>query len=249
VFDPVRDRDTVGTAGTSGAGAFVGGGTRLDTPIGVLTPGALDRAGCFLDTRDTGNNLHFPLFSVLDPKHATTDIGENLVDAVWLRGACQPILIPLEFLVDVEEVAQPLADVLRDVRAKIDLPVSDVAAMCGIRRRQFYNLLAGRTATPDRERLIRALHEAVNEIDDATRGDVQRTRAAILTPVGSDRVTLFSAALNGEEGAVREIGAELANRIRAGRVRGMVPRPSPTLAHIAAERDASDQSRRATGDG
>lgn len=118
---------------------------------------------------------------------------------------------------------------LRDLKKKIDLPVEDIAAMVGVRRRQFYNLVSGDTASSARESRIRLLHSVVSDIEAAVGGDRGRLRAAILMPVGERFETLYSAAESGELDRLRAVGYELVRRLEAGEVAGMIDRPAPHL--------------------
>lgn len=134
-----------------------------------------------------------------------------------------------------------LAELMADLRDRLDLPVEDIASMVGVRRRQFYNLINGATVSSAREARMRLLHAIVSELEVAVGGDRARLRAAILMPVGERFETFYSAAAEGGDlDKLRIVGRELVRRINAGEVAGMIDRPAPHLQRLvqpgAAER-------------
>lgn len=149
---------------------------------------------------------------------------------IWVAG-CDPPDTP---------DASSLAQLVRDLRDRIDLPVEDIAAMVGVRRRQFYNLMSGETASSAGEARVRLIHMIVGELEAALDGDRADLRAAILMPVGERYETFHSAAASGDLDLTRAIGRELVDRIEAGQVAGMIERPAPHLQEMvepgAAER-------------
>src|SRR5680860_1547665 len=119
------------------------------------------------------------------------------VSSLWVAAEREPARVP------------SLASLARDLKEKVDLPVDDVAAMVGVRRRQFYNLVNGRTASADSEARIRLIHRIVDELDAAVDHDRSRLRAALLMPVGDRFETLHSAAEGGDPDNIRAVGQEL----------------------------------------
>lgn len=136
--------------------------------------------------------------------------------------------------------ARPLADELGELRESLDLPVSDLARLTGLGRRQFYNLLSGGQTVPATEARIRRVVDAIRDLRDALGGDADRVRAAVLTPVGANSLSLFDAASLGDEALIRETLEALRLRV-AGRgirrTRRAVPRAaSPEQRQAKAER-------------
>src|SRR5262249_55169065 len=78
-----------------------------------------------------------------------------------------------------------LADVVNQLRILVDLPVHDIARMCGLGRRQFYNLLNGSSTTSDLEARIRILHSYISELGDRLGHDRAKLRSAILSALPS----------------------------------------------------------------
>jgi hypothetical protein len=116
----------------------------------------------------------------------------------------------------LETLASPLADELVEVRRALDMPVSDLARMVGLGRRQFYNLLSGGQTAPATEARIRRVAEAIRELHDSLGGDADQVRAAVLTPVGDKSLSFFDAASTGDEALIREALEALRLRV-AGR--------------------------------
>ncbi len=88
--------------------------------------------------------------------------------------------------------------VLKETRTKAGLPVQDLAAMFGIKRRQFYNLVSGEDM-PDkaREDRIFRVAEAINQIGGLVNGNSRKVRAALLARMSGD--SLYNAAVADNE--------------------------------------------------
>jgi hypothetical protein len=223
---PASDTDTLGSR-------------RPTCPQGVLAPGAAEHAVVVLGEPLTGPGLYWLwLTRAIDPHHATTDVGENHVDAVWFGGENA---YTVGYFVLPESAGAPLlAEIVRDLRESLDLPAADVAAMCGVRRRQLYNLLSGETTSTPREEAIRTLHDIVEQLEGILDGDRRRLRAAILLPVGPSGESIYSAATAQDVAALRDVGREVADRLAAGDMRGLIRRPSPRLARFGTARAAQE---------
>lgn len=196
------------------------------------------------DSQATGPIFGSPLPNVyvrsIDPKFVTTDRCENIVNTFWAPPRRRSLRILL-LVTQAHPEPLTLGEVLADTRAKIDLPVSDLCHLFGVGRRQFYNLLEDRTLTTrPREECARALHRIVLKIDRLTDGDRAKVRAAMLLPLEPDGETLYSAGRTQDLLKVRRVGDELIKRLQSGHVRGMVPRPSPSLSRFSDGSHAAD---------
>jgi len=183
----------------------------------------------------TGAAPHDRGWPPLGVRGSTSDFARNRVG----REAYSQLLI---WVVRSDPPDPPsLAELVGELRDRVDLPVEDIASMVGVRRRQFYNLINGATVSSTREARIRLLHAIVRDLDVAVGGDRGRLRAAILMPVGERFETLYAAAAEGGDlDNMRIVGHELVRRIEAGEVAGMIDRPAPHLQRLvqpgAAER-------------
>jgi transcriptional regulator with XRE-family HTH domain len=204
----------------------------------LLAPGAADRAVAVLGEQLTGPGLYsLSLLRAVDPDYATTDVGENRVDVVWFGGDFHTVGY---FLLPAPSGPPSLADIVRDLRERLDLPAADLATMCGVRRRQLYNLLSGTTTSTPREEMIRALHNVVERLDGILDGNRERLRAAILLPAGARGESIYSAATSQDVAALQDVGRAVADRLAAGDVRGLIRRPSPRLARFGSTSAARD---------
>lgn len=207
-------------------------------PAGSLAPGAAECAVEVLGDQLTGRWLYaLSLMRAVDPDHATTDFGENQVDLVWFG---RDFHVAGYFVLPAPVGLPSLAEIVRDLRERLGLPVADLAAMCGVRRRQLYNLLSGETTSTPREQAIRTLHDIVVRLADIVDMDEERLRAAVLWPAGPSGDSIYSAAVSQDVDALREIGRAVTDRLGAGDVRGLIRRPSPRLARFGTDRAARD---------
>lgn len=138
-----------------------------------------------------------------------------------------------------EAIPPPLSQLADDLRGWIDLPVQDIARMCGLQRRQFYNLLAGTSGRSLQESRIRVLHAVVRELATLVGESTARLRSVLLTPIAEDFRSFFDIAAAGDLEQIRAGGTELRRRLEEGDVRGMVPRPSPALWRLQAAEPGS----------
>jgi transcriptional regulator with XRE-family HTH domain len=115
-----------------------------------------------------------------------------------------------------EGLTRPLAEELTEIRESLDMPVSDLARMIGLGRRQFYNLLSGAQTVPATESRIRRIAEAIRGLHRELDGDPELVRAAVLTPVGDNSLSFFESASLGDEALLRESLDAMRRRV-AGR--------------------------------
>jgi hypothetical protein len=116
-----------------------------------------------------------------------------------------------------------LAHRLRDLAG---LPVADLAAMIGIGRRQFYNLLDHGSTSAETELRVRHLADQLERIAGVVGDNPVAVRSALLTPVGSPARTLYEVALAGEDSKLGETFDALIDRIERRGLR-QVPRALP----------------------
>lgn len=224
-----RDRPDEGTTGSR----------RPTRPQGLLICNPAERPFDVLGDQVTGPGLYsLWLMRTVDPTHATTDLGENHVDAVWFGG--DDAYRVGYFVLPKSETPPLLAEIVRDLRRWLDLPAADLASMCGVRRRQLYNLLRGETTSTPREAAIRVLHDIVERLRGILDGDDERVRAATLLPVGPNSESVYSAAASQDVAALREVGCVVVDRLVSGDSRGLIRRPSPRLARFGSAHAARE---------
>jgi hypothetical protein len=181
----------------------------------------LEQSRLYMDDGPTGWSAYWPeYFAFVHPDLATTDSALNGVDVIWLPKTSPRLHIWLEL---THPPLPPVGEIVQRIRAAVDLPVAQVAAMCGIKRRQFYNLLDGRGASATRERWVRALADAVEEISDAANGGPDQVRAAVLRPV--DGASFFDAACAGDYDKLRDVALRLSDLLRTGGLPSHLRRP------------------------
>ena len=78
-------------------------------------------------------------------------------------------------------VAQPVNELASQMRDLVDLPVQDLARMCGLRRRQYYNVMSGEAASTRSEQLMRLLHAELTALWQELDSDPALVRSAVLT--------------------------------------------------------------------
>ncbi len=109
-----------------------------------------------------------------------------------------------------------VGEVLHELREMIDLPVQDIARMCGVRRRQFYNLMNGTSGTtPAQERRMRDLHAKVTILYDALGHQGSRVRTALLTPLDGEG-SFYDAVVGGDTDEIDRAFELLGEQVRRG---------------------------------
>ena len=92
--------------------------------------------------------------SYIQPLASEHDTGPALPLHKWLRYTTSSHDVPnwmrytgigdaQTFVVLVRPAAPTVSDIARGLRDRLQLPILDVAKLCGVKRRQFYNLLNG----------------------------------------------------------------------------------------------------------
>lgn len=220
-----------GWTSTTGAGADV---CRIP---GVLAAGQFLDSAVYFKVGPTGRSWLWPeQLGVLMPEVNTTDPGFNSVDTSWM-GDATVVLVQLgsgsetfgepaeSTTQEAIEAVRPLAEVIRDLRSELGMSVEDVAAMCGVKRRQLYNLMAGRSTGTGQETHIRKLAALVSEIWEAADRNPERVRSVALHPIEGH--TFYDVAVNRDYTRLDELADGLKKRLREGTVRGSLRRPSP----------------------
>lgn len=140
---------------------------------------------------------------------------------VQLGGAFLPTPQPEgEIVVAEGPTSQPnLAELTERMRELVDLPVQDLARMCGIGRRQYYNLMRGKAEamkTPDAEQRVRLIHHYLLDLHERLGGPAA-VRAAVLMPLqGSDMQSLLEVGGNGDIAQLKWAYDDLDGRIADG---------------------------------
>jgi hypothetical protein len=197
--------------------------TPVKTPAGWLPVRQLEDADVYMYAGPTGRSAYWPeWFSFVHPDCATTDTALNLVDEIWFGDPQQEVELVV-FFQDLPVTA--LSETVEEIRNMLDLPAAQIAAMCGVSRRQFYNLLNGQSTSFGREQWIRSLYEAINRLYRAVGGDGDKLRAAVLSPVEGGDSVLRAASAN-DTRALNSIVEAMQQRILAG-FQGRVRRPVP----------------------
>jgi hypothetical protein len=130
-----------------------------------------------------------------------------------------------------------VAELTTEMREMIDLPVQDLARMCGVQRRQFYNLMNGDShpRNADHEQRLRQLHRILRDLFTALDENPEAVRAAVLTPLGDGLTTFFEVARGGDLALLGDAYRHVRARVVEGRLdRGALP-PSGTLPPDAPE--------------
>jgi hypothetical protein len=138
-----------------------------------------------------------PMFEVpLGTGEMISDI-RDYVRELWHRYAAPGGPLPLDAPTPVLDI--PAA--LQQARSQAGLPVQDLAAMFGIKRRQFYNLTSGeQQPEPDREPRITRVTDAINKVSEWV-GNSRKVRALLLARIDGD--SIYDAAVADDEGRLR----------------------------------------------
>ena len=138
---------------------------------------------------------------------------------------------------------------LRITRQSAGLPVQDLAAMLGIKRRQFYNLASGEEPDNSCEDRIFRVANAIGKISDLVEGNSRHVRAALLAYIGND--SFYDAAVSGNERRLDNALDQALAAIRCGVKiqRRLAPsnRARPTKAEAVAMREFLRAARDETG--
>jgi hypothetical protein len=136
-------------------------------------------------------------------------------------GAFLPTAQPEAETVGAEgPTSQPsLAELTEQMRELVDLPVQDLARMCGIGRRQYYNLMRGKAEamkTAGGEQRVRLVHRCLLDLHERL-GSPAAVRAAVLMPLaGSDMRSLLEVGGSGDVPLLQWAYRELDEQRAAG---------------------------------
>jgi hypothetical protein len=165
------------------------------------------------------------------------EIGAKVRD-VWRRHA--PVVST--------DIGTAIVDVpasLQSTRSQAGLPVQDLAAMFGIKRRQFYNLLSSEQETEsERAQRIARVAEAVARVSGWVDGNTRKVRALLLARLDGD--SIYDAAVADDEGRLSS-AIERAYSAAAAGTR-LPRRPAPSNRATAEEASAVREYLRATRD-
>jgi hypothetical protein len=123
-----------------------------------------------------------------------------------------------------------VAEVVRGLRNMIDLPVQDLARMCGVSRRQFYNLMnGGSQPAATQERRLRDLHAKAGNLYVLLDEEATSVRAAVLTPLATGVGSFYDAAVSGNPPEIDAAFEQLLGTVRRGATRAVALAPSGLL--------------------
>jgi hypothetical protein len=136
-----------------------------------------------------------------------------------------------------------VAELATEMRGMADLPVQDVARMCGVQRRQFYNLMNGtnQPANAGQEQRFRQVHRILGELFNDLDQRPEAVRAALLTPLGDGLSTLYDVARAGDPGHLGASYKQLREQFAAARPDRSALPPSGTLPADAEQWQLADQ--------
>jgi transcriptional regulator with XRE-family HTH domain len=206
----------------------VSGESRLHRIPGWVSTQQLLESPVYFDTGPTGRSVLWPeQLSTLMFETATTDPGFNRVDLVWMReGTVVFVEIKASTASTQFDNSVPALDELvTELRARLGMSVDDVAAMCGVGRRQLYNLMSGSSTRTSQEAHIRRLAALVDQLWSVVDRSPQRLRSIALHPI--DGTTLYEAAVARDPAQMSSLSRHLIEAVEAGRLRGAIRRPSP----------------------
>ena len=172
---------------------------------------------------------------------------DRVIEA-WYRHRFAPAPTLTEATTLTETSSAPVLDIpeaLGDARTRAGLPVQDLAAMFGIKRRQFYNLISGEDM-PDaaREKRIGRVADALRAMSDQLGGNSRSVRTLLLARIEGDSV--YDAAV-ADEPVRLELALERALAAAAAGQR-VQPRAAPSIRASAEEAAAARDFLSATRD-
>jgi hypothetical protein len=107
-----------------------------------------------------------------------------------------------------------VGEAVSELRERTQLPVKDVAAMLGIKRRHVYNLLDGEPASAATIARVHAASRMVQRVGEFVGADPRDVRNALLVPV--EGKSLFERLSEGDVVAADQALGRLAKRVEAG---------------------------------
>jgi hypothetical protein len=209
-------------------------GTTAATPVaarlaGYVSSEQLRECPVYFEQGPTGRSLIWAeQLSTLQHETVTTDPGFNRVDVTWVSDDGAVLLVEVKGpprSPRPETAARPLHHVVGELREQLGMSVDDAAAMCGVGRRQFYNLMSGTSARTAQERHIRKLGGLVDELSAAVESSPDRVRSLALHPV--DGSTFYEAARAQDATRMDSIARRLIEAVETDQLTGAVRRPSP----------------------
>jgi hypothetical protein len=137
-----------------------------------------------------------------------------------------------------------VGEALQQLRSIVDLPVQDLARMCGVGRRQFYNLMNGISQPPPtQERRIRELVGLLTQLHETLGSDSSRVRSMVLTPLGEAIGSFYDAACSGDSSQVVSAFSTLLASAAEDKKSAPILPPSGRLAAGASMDDAIELLR------
>jgi hypothetical protein len=180
--------------------------------------------------------------SVREIAQTIHDAWRGRLGALGVADSIAPMRASAAVLVDVPSA-------LKAARRQAGLPVQDLAAMVGIRRRQFYNLVSGEQNTDD-DRAPRIAHitDVIGHVSHLMGGNSRRTRQFLLARLDGD--SIYDASVADDDDRVRLAVDRATDAFHRGRSLGhqLPPSARATPQEAAAVREYLRASRDASGD-
>jgi hypothetical protein len=147
------------------------------------------------DLHSSALSSYWPIFEpTMGTGETIIEIGRSLREIWGRRFSATPA-------VDVSTALFDVAAGLQSARSQAGLPVQDLAAMFGIKRRQFYNLLSNEQETePDRVPRIARVTDAIAKVSSWVGGNSRNVRALLLARLDGD--SIYDAAVAGDEARI-----------------------------------------------
>lgn len=134
---------------------------------------------------------------------------------------------------------------LAEIRALTGLSVNDIARLCGIKRRQVYNLLDGSETEPHRAANIRRISQAIGQWSHRFQRP-ETLRSALLAPIGDNQEDFITLASSPDQAALAMAIDRFEEYLR--RLGRATPAFRSTATSPAGRRQAVEQLRDLYGD-
>ena len=194
---------------------------------GYMSSQQLREAPLYFQEGPTGRSIWSEWLTALMYERVTTDPGFNRVDVTWVSAGGR-IYVETKALEEGERLntrVLSLHDLVSELRARLGMSVEDLAAMCGVKRRQLYNLMSGTSTSTAHEAHIRWVATLVDDLYTAVGASSSRVRSLALHPV--DGISFYELARAQDARRMETTARELIRAVEAGEMSGSLRRPSP----------------------
>jgi hypothetical protein len=205
----------------------------IQDPDDIAVLGAPDRS-------DFTPSPSAPIFTRLVGTGEMVDEIRDAVQEAWHRYTATTA----PFVTTAPLTLLDVPSALREARSRAGLPVQDLAAMFGVKRRHFYNLLAGGGDETERMPRIAQVTSAIAQVSDWAGHNSRKARTLLLTRLAGD--SIYDAAVADDEG---RLGAALERAHAAAVESAALPsRLAPSYRATPAEATAGREFLRSTRD-